>query len=832
MRGATIKDSDFVKLEFDQGIIIRDQYTISATHGLEIWYSSNSTFTGKSILQGNLTLANDGKVTVWGNNDALYPNMTITGTLSITGNTKIEFFNDSPANGVYLNPESGTVVFYCKNITGDTRLLSAIESTWTYDDETISRNISDKKFVSITQTDGRYALTLVDNGYNPGQPEQPETVITDGKAPDTLSKDVVVSLSNGGSVDATEVIRGLNNSCISGTGGNLVTTDTQTFSMNGSDTLGFSIVGTNGNAGADIQVGQAGGNITDAAIVLTGDKYESRQVNVQSGLLEIGQNTILGTDDSILTIGSSNASDGTVTASVNNRGTINNDVTINSGASLDNRNNINGDVLVNASSILSNNGTVKGDVTVSENASVNGSGTFGSTILQSNALLYVGNSPGFQRHGDLMLNDGSRLGFYLDGITAATLENHGSGTYSNISVTNTLNLNGTVNAEVEVGLGILAAGMEAFTLDLIKTEGTVSGNGDFVLSLNDENHLLKEGSLLWDSTTGILSFTGQVDEAVAAALVGKDGSNIANSLWSSTSVVKSFGQTAVSQLKVNQPGDSNIWVSGLGDFVTMNSTSHVVGFQYNGGGYATGIDYAWTKKFRAGIAFGQTFGTFKSDDNQASINQDSIMTGLYANYLQPLNDNQTLRLSGYFAYGSVENRADTLIGNSAYLPGHAKWNDDVFTFGLKADWNIKVTDKTTLTPFIGIDYVHGSQESFTETYANGSRHYRDGNMQVWSVPVGITVKKEVSVGGGQLLLPELTLAYVGDISRTNPSVKSTIYGIDNKHEGSNPGRSAFMMNAGTNWIINQDWSVGAFYTLEARSSQVNQSASLSARYSF
>ena len=309
MRGATIKDSDFVKLEFDQGIIIRDQYTISATHGLEIWYSSNSTFTGKSILQGNLTLANDGKVTVWGNNDALYPNMSITGTLSITGNTKIEFFNDSPANGVYLNPESGTVVFYCKNITGDTRLLSAIESTWTYDDETISRNISDKKFVSITQTDGRYALTLVDNGYNPGQPEQPETVITDGKAPDTLSKDVVVSLSNGGSVDATEVIRGLNNSCISGTGGNLVTTDTQTFSMNGSDTLGFSIVGTNGNAGADIQVGQAGGNITDAAIVLTGDKYESRQVNVQSGLLEIGQNTILGTDDSILTIGSSNASE-------------------------------------------------------------------------------------------------------------------------------------------------------------------------------------------------------------------------------------------------------------------------------------------------------------------------------------------------------------------------------------------------------------------------------------------------------------------------------------------------------------------------------------------
>jgi len=697
---------------------------------------------------------------------------------------------------------------------------------------TVSRNISDKKFVSIAQIDGRYALTLVDNGYDPGEPEQPGTIITDGKAPDTLSKDVVVSLGNGSNVDATEVTNGLNNSYVHGTGGTLVTADLQTFNMSGSDSLGFSIVGIDGNAGANIQVGHEGGSITDAAIVLTGSKYESKQVNVQSGLLEIGQNTILGTVDSMLTIGALNATGNSVTASVNNRGTINNDVTIHSGASLDNRNTINGNVLVNGSSILSNNGTVKGEVTIAENGSVNGSGTFASTILQSNALLYVGNSPGFQQHNDLTLDSGSRLGFYLDGITAATLANHGSGTYSNLSVINSITVNGAVNTEVEVGLGILAAGTDAFTLDLIKTDGTVSGNGDFVLSLDDKNHLLKEGNLLWNASTGTLSFTGQVDEAVAAALVGKDGSNIANSLWSSTSVVKNFGQTAVSQLKVTQPGDSNVWVSGLGDFVTMNSTSHADGFQYNGGGYAAGIDCSWTKKFRAGIAFGQTFGTFKSDDNQASIKQDSLMTGLYANYLETLCDKQSLGLSGYFAYGSVENRADTLIGNSAYLPGHAKWNDDVFTFGLKADWNIKVTDKTTLTPFIGIDYVHGAQESFTETYSNGSRQYRDGNMQVWSVPVGITVKKEVSVGGGQLLLPELTVAYVGDVSRTNPSVKSTIYGIDNKHEGSNPGRSAFMMNAGTNWIINQNWSVGAFYTLEARSSQVNQSASLSARYSF
>lgn len=419
LRNATIKDNDFVNLEFCRGTIIKDQYTVSTTHGLKIW--NYTSFEGSGILQGNLILSDGGEVALLDYGRNKYSNITVTGTLSITGNTTIDFHCIGPEDS-FLSPETGTIVFYCKDITGETSLLKITES---YDGTTtVSRDIADKKFVSIAQTDGRYALTLVDNDYNPGQPEQPGTIITDGKAPDILSQDVVVSLANGGNVDATKVTSGLSNAYVQGTGGTLVTSSSQTFTMSGSDTLGFNMVGTDGNAGADIQVGQAGGSITDAAIVLTGDEYESNRINVQSGLLEIGQNTVLGTTDSVLTVGTPNGSEDAVTASVNNRGTINNDVAINSGASLDNRNTINGDVLVNGSSILSNNGVVKGIVTVSENGSVNGSGTFGSTILQSNALLYVGNSPGFQKHNNLTLNNGSRLGFYLDGITAATSSNH------------------------------------------------------------------------------------------------------------------------------------------------------------------------------------------------------------------------------------------------------------------------------------------------------------------------------------------------------------------------------------------------------------------------
>ncbi|MEG1261108.1 MAG: autotransporter outer membrane beta-barrel domain-containing protein, partial [Akkermansia sp.] len=204
---------------------------------------------------------------------------------------------------------------------------------------------------------------------------------------------------------------------------------------------------------------------------------------------------------------------------------------------------------------------------------------------------------------------------------------------------------------------------------LIKATGGGTGTGDFVLALDDKKHLLQTGSSIqWDDTTNTLSFTGQLDETAIATLVSDDGSNMANTLWSSTRIVKSFGQNATTQIKLTQPGQTNLWVSGLGDFISMNESSHADGFDYNGGGYAAGIDYAWTKKFRAGISLGQSFGTFKSDDNQASIKQQGIMGGLYANYLESLNAKQSLGLSGFFAYGSVENKADTLIGGSSLLP--------------------------------------------------------------------------------------------------------------------------------------------------------------------
>ena len=88
-----------------------------------------------------------------------------------------------------------------------------------------------------------------------------------------------------------------------------------------------------------------------------------------------------------------------------------------------------------------------------------------------------------------------------------------------------------------------------------------------------------------------------------------------------------------------------------------------------------------------------------------------------------------------------------------------------------ADWDIKAGDAFTVSPFTGITYMYGTQGPIEETFDGGSRSFGNGGLQSWSIPVGITLKSVCGLGNGQALLPELSVAYVGDIARRNPCVQ-------------------------------------------------------------
>ncbi|MCD8071063.1 MAG: hypothetical protein LUE08_06755 [Akkermansiaceae bacterium] len=507
-------------------------------------------------------------------------------------------------------------------------------------------------------------------------------------------------------------------------------------------------------------------------------------------------------------------------------------IAVNADAALSNAGTITGDISLAGS--MTNSGVSTGTITVLDGGSLSGGGTFGNVDVQNGGTLDVQGAAGFS---SLTVGDGSKITFSVNGVTPYSSGMSASETYSHAAV-DSLTFSGTPAIGVSIGSGVIASGSDSFTLTLLQADAvTSSGAVDTdalaaALELTGSADLVSDYDLSWDEASGTLTFSGSLNTTAASGLAGQDASLLADTLWSSVSSVASFARTAAEQGKLAGVRSSRLWGAGLGHFTSMPSAGSLSGFSYNGGGYALGADMATGKGAVAGVAFGQMFGTHKSDNSMLSDKQRAFMFALYGNVRQELDQGQELNLSGYFSYGSVDHTARTHVGGSRQTPGRAKWDDDVYAFGLLADWNIKVSDTMTVAPFTGITYMYGSRGAIAETFDGGSRSFGNGSLQTWSIPVGVTLKSVWGLSNGQSLLPEVSVAYVGDIARRNPYARTWSAGQAVTGKGHNPGRNALMTRAGLGWQISKNWQTGAYYTLEVRSGQTNQSASINASYSF
>lgn len=494
----------------------------------------------------------------------------------------------------------------------------------------------------------------------------------------------------------------------------------------------------------------------------------------------------------------------------------------------------------NPGHLVLNGSTVLSGVETNNGSTVSGSGTFKGEVTYYGSEIVIGSGPSAGYHnyeGGLNAWGGvQELTFIVNGTTAADATNGVWDTYSQMNVSSSYYVDGA-HVNVVIGDNLLFSKEQSFSLSLVNLNpDTVIDPDGSLWDLTSIDPTLKGRTDLVTDTSFTVSddglhliFNGKVNIHAVKALRGEEASRIANTLWSSVRVVDSFAHTAASQLDFRGPGKRNLWFSGLGDFMNVSSTSGASGFGYKGGGYAVGVDYAWTKNWISGAAFGQTFGTFHSADKQFKADQDGLMLALYQRYHRGLRSGNSLDIDGYFTYGNMGNDADGTLGGSATT---ASWNDDVYGFSLKGTWNIRLGNTDVLKPFAGIEFLHGSQGSFGEHSGSGAAWYQDGSVQNWSIPAGVTWQKQIAVGKGQYLLPQVTVAYAGDVSRRNASVKTDAFGTPFRVDGVHPGRHALIVHAGLNWIISSAWSAGAFYHLEQREHMTNQSVNATVRYSF
>ena len=304
--------------------------------------------------------------------------------------------------------------------------------------------------------------------------------------------------------------------------------------------------------------------------------------------------------------------------------------------------------------------------------------------------------------------------------------------------------------------------------------------------------------------------------------VGPDALDVAlvNSLWASSAYVREFVRLSGAQGYALKAGDTAVWGGGFGTF--MHATGNR-GFKSDGGGYGIGVNHAFSANTQAGISLGQGFGSYhNSGADGATVHQRAILAAATAS----TRIGKDLSIGAHLAFGNVRNRADCHLDGAP--TERARWNDNVFNLGAQAAYDFHVTERTAITPFLGLDWMNGAHESFGGAYG---RHYSHGRLNELRMPVGVTVSTSAEVGSTKLL-PQLSVAYVPSLAQQLPHADVSGENGDYRVKGYAPGRNAFMLNVGVNAVFSDSWSAGAFYTLETRSHSVDQSVNASVRYTF
>lgn len=353
-------------------------------------------------------------------------------------------------------------------------------------------------------------------------------------------------------------------------------------------------------------------------------------------------------------------------------------------------------------------------------------------------------------------------------------------------------------------------------------EGTKKLLSGASVSVTDAAGTRASGEQL-DAMTGSLNLA----DLLASVRFDRPGTAAANALWSSTGALQTFAGQVRHQRPL--PGaaiaGNGVWVSGLGYFDEISAA-----YRFSGGGYALGASTALGRGGSVGLAFGQIIGDNKArldspvSDASAKTDQNEIMIGLYGNHGGKISVKNAWAIDWIGAYGRTDNELSA--------PNYrGDWTDNNFYAAARFSWQYKQEDGTCIAPFIGLEWLHGSQDAAQFT---GASHWRiDGaDLSVLSLPVGLSIYRSMEAGNGKIFTPQLDILYRGDLVQEAPESTATDGYANWQNKAHRPGRNALEVRARLHLQITPAWSGYLGGSVEARSDRTTTRVSAGVNYAF
>lgn len=375
---------------------------------------------------------------------------------------------------------------------------------------------------------------------------------------------------------------------------------------------------------------------------------------------------------------------------------------------------------------------------------------------------------------------------------------------------------------------------------LSETEKTEAVN-DFVDSLGENGSNLEGivGGLVRDganTNAGAKDFfsdytkgEGTSRDLAAMAMIGEAAGVTSNTIdvagdMADNSVLRlSFTQDDITgEPKVNE--DGAIWakyIHNKHDLDGMASSFGSVDSSSDFDGATIGVDFAKKGKVQSGIAFSYGSG----DSHGMGINNDFDMWGvsLYGNV-----KNDDTNVIADIGFSESDNE---LTGTAMGKDIKADRDVSVFTVGVRAE-KLYTNGSTQIVPYTGLRYYNVDPDSYT-AYYDGQKfgEYDADRQNIWTLPVGVSLRNETVTESGWRLTPKVDVAYIWAFGDTDNSFDlNTGSGVDTldytvMDSGSWLGSVGF--EAGKD-----DWAFGVGYSYQKGSHEEANKWFVNVEYSF
>jgi outer membrane autotransporter protein len=240
-----------------------------------------------------------------------------------------------------------------------------------------------------------------------------------------------------------------------------------------------------------------------------------------------------------------------------------------------------------------------------------------------------------------------------------------------------------------------------------------------------------------------------------------------------------------------QHGSENrwgIWLTGFGDFVSVDSDANAKGYDFTTGGVSLGVDYRLTAQFAIGV-MGDYSHTWTELQPSGHIDVDTGRGGMYATWF-----NHGIYLNGaiYSGHNTYESNRSSLGGLASGSTEGAEWSAFVsggydFHFGL-----------LSIGPIAALQYTYVNIDGFNEKSSVAPLQIHSGSAESLRSDVGFRAYYQWQIGK-ILVEPSLKAAWEHEYKYSALPIAAGFAGIPAASAtflGPNEGHDSAVVSAG------------------------------------